>query len=50
MESHLEFSDHNALERLRANNANKIFASRLTRWVDRLLPFALPLYILLEEQ
>ena len=33
-------SDHNALESvLRSNKGNKTFSSRLTRRVDRLLPF-----------
>ena len=34
------FSDHKALMTvLRPNRGNKTFSSRLTRWVDRLLPF-----------
>ena len=33
-------SDHKALQSvLKANKGNKTFSSRLTRWVDRLLPF-----------
>ena len=33
-------SDHKALATvLRGNKSNKIYSSRLTRWVDRLLPF-----------
>ena len=33
-------SDHKALKSvLKANKSNKTFSSRLTRWVDRLLPF-----------
>ena len=33
-------SDHKALPSvLRPNRGNKTFSSRLTRWVDRLLPF-----------
>ena len=33
-------SDHRELRSvLRSNRGNKIFSSRLTRWVDRLLPF-----------
>ena len=33
-------SDHKALQSvLKANKGNKFFSSRLTRWVDRLLPF-----------
>ena len=33
-------SDHKALQKvLKANKGNKTFSSRLTRWVDRLLPF-----------
>ena len=32
--------DHKALQSvLKANKGNKTFSSRLTRWVDRLLPF-----------
>ena len=33
-------SDHKALSTiLKENRSNKTFSSRLTRWVDRLLPF-----------
>ena len=33
-------SDHKALQSvLKVNKGNKTFSSRLTRWVDRLLPF-----------
>ena len=33
-------SDHKALQSvLKSNKSNKTFSSRLTRWVDRLLPF-----------
>ena len=33
-------SDHKALQSvLKANKGNKIFSGRLSRWVDRLLPF-----------
>ena len=33
-------SDHKALQSvLKSNKGNKTFSSRLTRWVDRLLPF-----------
>ena len=33
-------SDHKALQSvLNSNKGNKTFSSRLTRWVDRLLPF-----------
>ena len=33
-------SDHKALQSaLKSNKGNKTYSSRLTRWVDRLLPF-----------
>ena len=33
-------SDHKALETaLKSNHGNKTYSSRLTRWIDRLLPF-----------
>ena len=33
-------SDHKALETaLQSNHGNKTYSSRLTRWIDRLLPF-----------
>ena len=33
-------SDHKALEAaLKSNHGNKTYSSRLTRWIDRLLPF-----------
>ena len=33
-------SDHKALQKvLKSNKGNKTYSSRLTRWVDRLLPF-----------
>ena len=33
-------SDHKALTTiLRDNRSNKIYSSRLTRWIDRLIPF-----------